>query len=165
MGGGKEERKKKKEKGVGNGEWAESDADIRWQQRFSNYQRAFAQLAGAIALAQQRLLSPLEQQGLIQAFEFTQELAWLVMKDYLNYQGITAITGSRDAIRAAFRLGLVEDGEGWMDTIKSRNQAAHTYDETTANALAAVIANRYLRLFRDFNQRMQALVRHSGTEG
>jgi len=165
MGGGKEEQKKKREKGMGSGEWAESDADMRWQQRFSNYQRVFAQLAGAIALAQQRPLSPLEQQGLIQAFEFTQELAWLVMKDYLNYQGITAITGSRDAIRAAFRLGLVEDGEGWMDTIKSRNQAAHTYDETTANALAAVITNRYLRLFRDFNQRMQALVRNSGTEG
>jgi nucleotidyltransferase substrate binding protein (TIGR01987 family) len=136
--------------------------DIRWQQRFANYRRALQQLAEAVALAKTRPLSRLEQQGLIQAFEFTQELAWQVMKDYFEYQGNPGITGSRDAIRAAFRVGLIEDGEGWMDTIQSRNRSSHTYDENTANTLATLIVERYLPLFTAFEQRMQGLQQRGG---
>jgi nucleotidyltransferase substrate binding protein (TIGR01987 family) len=132
--------------------------DIRWQQRFANYQRALKQLSEAVDLSRERKLSQLEQQGLIQAFEFTQELAWQVMKDYFEYQGNPSITGSRDAIREAFRAGLVLDGEGWMDTIKSRNRSSHTYDENTANELATLITDRYLTLFLAFKERMHALV-------
>jgi nucleotidyltransferase substrate binding protein (TIGR01987 family) len=128
--------------------------DIRWQQRFANYQRALQQLSDAVMLSHQRPLSKLEQQGLIQAFEFTHELAWQVMKDYFEYQGNPSLMGSRDAIREAFRLGLVKDGEGWMDTIKSRNRSSHTYDETTANTLAELIAGHYIDLFQAFAQRM-----------
>lgn len=131
--------------------------DIRWQQRFANYKRALQQLVDAVALSRDRKLSQLEQQGLIQAFEFTQELAWQVMKDYFEYQGNPSMTGSRDAIREAFRVGLIKDGEGWMDTIKSRNRSTHTYDENTANELAALITDRYLSLFLEFKQHMQAL--------
>lgn len=138
------------------------DPDIRWQQRFANYRRALQQLADAVALARTRPLSRLEQQGLIQAFEYTQELAWKVMKDYLEYQGHTDITGSRDAIRAAFRLGLIADGEGWIETIQSRNRSVHTYDEKTANALASLIIDRYLPLFTAFEQRMAAFLEQKG---
>lgn len=134
-----------------------NERDIRWQQRFANYKRALQQLVDAVALSRDRKLSQLEQQGLIQAFEFTQELAWQVMKDYFEYQGNPSMTGSRDAIREAFRVGLIKDGEGWMDTIKSRNRALHTYDENTANELAALITDRYLGLFLEFKQHMQAL--------
>lgn len=103
---------------------SQANPDIRWKQRFANYQHAYARLAEAVALSKTRPLSRLEQQGLIQVFEFTQELAWQVMKDYFEYQqGATTITGSRDAIRAAFQAGLIEDGESWMDTIKSRMEA------------------------------------------
>ncbi|WP_295461058.1 HI0074 family nucleotidyltransferase substrate-binding subunit, partial [uncultured Thiodictyon sp.] len=91
----------------------ESTFDIRWQQRFANYRRAFQQLREAVELAAERPLSRLEQQGLIKTFEFTQELSWNVMKDYFEYQGNTDITGSRDAIREAFRRGLVTDGDTW----------------------------------------------------
>lgn len=138
--------------------------DIRWKQRFSNYQGALGQLAEAVALSKERPLSRLEQQGLIQAFEFTQELAWQVMKDYFEYQqGATSITGSRDAIREAFRMGLIEDGDGWMDTIKSRNRSSHTYDENTANALAEIISTRYLTLFSAFRDTMQTLAERQST--
>jgi nucleotidyltransferase substrate binding protein (TIGR01987 family) len=67
--------------------------DIRWKQRFSNYTRAFQSLTEAVALSQQRELSALEQQGLIQSFEFTHELAWKMLKDYLEYQGVSNILG------------------------------------------------------------------------
>ncbi len=133
------------------------DPDIRWKQRFSNFQRALQQLADATELRSQRPLSLLEQQGLIKAFEFTQELAWNVMKDYLAWQGVTAITDSRDAIREAFRVGLVADGEGWMETIAARNRSSHTYDERSANELAQMICDRYLPLFKEFGEHMQGL--------
>ena len=132
--------------------------DIRWKQRYSNFQRALAQLGEAVELSKQRPLSKLEQQGLIKGFEFTQELAWNVMKDYFEYQGNTAITGSRDAIREAFQRRLIEDGEAWMQTIVSRNRSSHTYDENTAKQLVELITTRYLNIFNAFQTRMQELL-------
>ena len=135
-----------------------TDQDIRWQQRLANYSRALVQLTRAVELAQLRSLSELEKQGLIQVFEFVFELAWNLMKDYFLYQGNPAISGSRDAIRSAFKQGLIADGEGWMEMIKSRNQTAHTYNESVANEIADSIMARYHALFRQFQQHMQGLV-------
>lgn len=134
-----------------------TDLAIRWQQRLANYRRTFAQLSSAVDLANTRDLSDLERQGLIQAFEFTHELAWNVMKDYFAYQGNTAITGSRDAIREAFQKGLVEDGEGWMEMIGSRNQTAHAYNEKVAAEIAGRVIDRYRALFQTFLERMEQL--------
>jgi nucleotidyltransferase substrate binding protein (TIGR01987 family) len=134
-----------------------TDQDIRWQQRLANYNRALAQLTNAVELAQTRPLSELEKQGMIQAFEFVFELAWNLMKDYFLYQGNPAITGPRDAIRTAFKQGLVVDGEGWMEMIKSRNQTAHTYNESIANEIAGNITKLYHHLFQQLQAHMQRL--------
>ena len=107
-------------------------------------------------MAATRELSDLEKQGLIQVFEFVFELAWNVMKDYFLYQGNPAITGSRDAIRTAFKNGLIADGEGWMEMIKSRNQSAHTYNESVANEITEKILQSYHQLFAQFATDMQA---------
>ena len=133
------------------------DQDVRWLQRLANYQRALGQLTRAVQLAEERPLSELERQGLIQAFEFVFELAWNLLKDYFLYQGNPGITGSRDAIRTAFKQGVVEDGEGWMEMIKSRNQTAHTYNESIAIEIAERILTRYQLLFVRLESRMQAL--------
>ena len=133
--------------------------DIRWQQRLDNYTRALKQLQSAVALSTSRELSELEQQGLIQAFEFTHELAGNVMKDYFFYQGASQITGSRDAIRKAFSAGLIADGENWLEMIQSRNQSTHTYDKTTALALVERITQRYASLFNAFHSKMESLRR------
>ena len=134
-----------------------SELDIRWQQRHTNYSEALEQLGNAIAISQQRPLSKLEKQGLIQAFEFTHELAWNVMKDYFAWQGNPGITGSRDAAREAFQKGLVEDGEGWMERIKSRNQTSHTYQQKVADEIAGKIIEHYFPLFQGFLHTMTAL--------
>ena len=105
-----------------------ANADVRWRQRFDNYERALQVLQRGVDLAGQRPLSELEQQGLIQGFEFTHELAWNLLKDYLQYQGLEGIIGSRDATRLAFQNALIGDGEGWMAMIKARNQSSHTYN-------------------------------------
>lgn len=136
--------------------------DNRWQQRLANYQRALAQLRAAVDLYSKRALSDLEQQGLIQAFEFTHELAWNVMKDYFVYQGQNNIAGSRDATRAAFAVQIIEDGEGWMEMIASRNQSSHTYNRATAQAIVQRVTQQYAELFAKFELRMLALQMKSG---
>ena len=131
--------------------------DIRWQQRLSNFKEALQQLTEAVDLAANRPLSMLEQQGLIQAFEFTHELAWNVMRDYARYQGNAAIAGSRDASREAFKMGLVHDGDVWMEMIKSRNQTSHTYNKSIADEIVKRILNNYHAAFKCFLEKMEGL--------
>lgn len=137
-----------------------ADLDVRWKQRLQNYELALARLREAVDLSQQRPLTRLEQQGLIQAFEFTHELAWNVMKDYLAYQGTPDIGGSRDAARAAFAQGIVTDGEGWMEMIKSRNQTSHTYNQVIADEITHWIVSRYAPLFDAFALTMQSRMKN-----
>ena len=132
--------------------------DIRWQQRFSNYRKALAKLTQAVDLLSVQVerdesVDELLQEGLIQRFEYTHELAWKVMKDYAEHQGIMEIFGSRDAIRYSLRLGLIDDGL-WMDTIKDRNVTSHHYDDETASTIESHIINIYYPLFVKFEKVM-----------
>ncbi|KPQ01054.1 MAG: Nucleotidyltransferase substrate binding protein like [Bacteroidetes bacterium HLUCCA01] len=131
--------------------------DIRWIQRLSNYVKALEQLNDAVKLANERNLSKLEQQGLIQSFEYTHELAWQVMKDFFIYQGNPDIMGSRDATREAFANGLIEAGEIWMDMIKSRNLTSHTYNEEIASDIAQKIVDDYIHVFNMFSTTMKTI--------
>ena len=118
--------------------------EIRWQQRFSNFNKALTQLQKFIDKGE---LSELEAQGLVKAFEYTYELAWNTIKDFLEFSGQSDIYGSRDAIRKGFQLGLITDGDGWMDMLKSRNQTSHTYNEETAKQINNAVVTRYYDLF------------------
>lgn len=118
--------------------------DIRWLQRFANYEKALAQLQKFVDKGE---LSELEEQGLVKSFEYTYELAWNTIKDFLEYQGETEIYGSRDTIRKAFTLGLIENGEGWMDMLSSRNKTSHTYNKETATEICQAILTGYHPLF------------------
>ncbi len=130
--------------------------DIRWIQRFSNFNKAFSQLAEAVALAAQRELSKLEAQGLIKAFEYTHELAWNTLKDFLESRGAQKMYGSKDVSRAALKAGLIENGETWMAMINSRNRTSHTYDEATAEEIVAAVKNSY---FAEFEALLAKLMR------
>ncbi|CAI8832436.1 nucleotidyltransferase substrate binding protein [Methylocaldum szegediense] len=132
--------------------------DIRWKQRFDNYQRALRKLTAAVGLQQQRPLSELEQQGLIQTFEFTHELAWNVLKDYLEMEGIQSLVGSRSTVREAFKCGLIDDGEVWMDMIDKRNLTSHTYNEAVALAMVDAVVQRYHLAFIDLERRFARLL-------
>lgn len=134
-----------------------ADPDVRWRQRFDNFERALQVLERGVELARQRPLSELEQQGLIQGFEFTHELAWNLLKDYLQHQGIASIIGSRDATRLAFQNDLISDGEGWMAMIKARNQSSHTYNLEQAQAIASDVIERFANLFGALRSRFTAL--------
>jgi len=131
--------------------------DIRWQQRFHNYTRALQTLTEAVELAQQRPLSKLEKQGTIQSFEFTHELGWNVLKDFLQSKGYTGLIGSRDATRTAFNNGLIPDGEAWMDMIKARNQTSHTDNLEVAERIAQDIVQRFYPAFVALQSTLRSL--------
>lgn len=131
--------------------------DIRWKQRFNNYIKALQTLSDAVALSHERKLSNLEQQGLIQSFEFTHELAWNVLKDYLQEQGIVGLIGSKDATREAFKTGLIEQGEAWMDMIKARNQTSHTYSLEIAEKIVQDILERFYPAFESLAKKFTTL--------
>lgn len=140
--------------------------DIRWEQRFSNYVKAFDKLSQSVDFIRKNVgddfdddgianvLSEMIQEDLIQRFEYTHELAWNVMKDYAAYQGNPNITGSRDAVREAFKMQLIKNGETWMDMIESRNKTSHTYNEETSNEIFGKILNEYYPVFSDFRKLM-----------
>lgn len=133
-----------------------SATDIRWRQRFDNLKKAFGQLRDAILLAAQRELSQLEEQGLIQGFEYTHELAWNTLKDFLEGRGAQQMYGSKDVSREALRAGLIENGEVWMAMIQSRNRTTHTHDEVTAQEIVAAIKESY---FAEFETLVATLAR------
>ena len=135
--------------------------DIRWQQRFSNYQKALMRLSEAVdVLNSQDIVNVLEltllKEGLIQRFEYTHELAWKVMKDYLEYQGYVDIRGSRDAIRKSLELNTISDRR-WMSTIEARNLTSHNYDDETAENIYGEIIEVYYPLFIEFENKMKSL--------
>ena len=133
------------------------DSDTRWLQRFQNYQKALTQLMQAVELSQQRALTLLEQQGMIQAFEYTHELAWNTLKDFLESRGTATIYGSRDATSEAFALGLIEQGEIWMQMIVSRNETTHSYNEEAVEQIVAVIKNDYVAAFVQLQNKLEQL--------
>jgi len=130
------------------------DQDIRWKQRLDNFSKALKQLTKFIEKGE---LNELEQQGLIQSFEYTYELAWNTIKDFFENQGQTNILGSRDAFRLAFKNGLIENGETWMEMIKSRVLTSHTYNEDIADAIACNIVTIYYQEFMQLHARFEAL--------
>lgn len=124
--------------------------DVRWRQRLQSFKKAFGQLAAAVQLANQRALTDLEKQGLIQAFEFTHELAWNTLKDFLESRGAANLYGSKDANREAFAKGLIANGDEWMAMIQARNRSSHTYNEKTADEIAAAIRTKFHPEFSAF---------------
>ena len=129
--------------------------EIRWRQRFANYQKALQQLTKFIDKGE---LNELEELGLIQAFEYTHELAWNVLRDYLIEKGHQSIHGSRDATREAFKLDLIQDGDTWMDMIRDRNRTSHTYNKDTAESITCNIKERFFALFVELQQTMRNLL-------
>lgn len=143
--------------------------DIRWEQRFSNFLKAFCKLSQSVDYIKRKysedtdiysgeLLDVLEEiiiDGLIQRFEYTHELAWKVMKNYAEYQGNSSIGGSRDASREALQLKLITEGEIWMDMIVSRNKTSHTYNEEIANEIYTKILKEYYPAFQNFRKQME----------
>lgn len=130
-------------------------ADVRWRQRFQHFASALGLLQQATDLAATRGLSELEQEGLIQRFEYTYELAWKVLKDFLQDAGYVELKGARDVTRQAFRIGFLADEQVWIDMVNARNLTSHTYDQETVAGIAEAILLRFAPAFVDLCDRLR----------
>ena len=121
----------------------------RWKYRFDNYKRAFTLFREAM---EKETLTQLEQEGAIKRFEYTMELAWKTMKDYLESQNVVfdQIT-PRAVIRRAFEAGLIKDGETWQNALDARNKMSHTYNFETFEQVIADIRSHYLAVLDDLH--------------
>jgi nucleotidyltransferase substrate binding protein (TIGR01987 family) len=133
--------------------------NIRWKQRFNNYQSALSSLEEGILLAKSRPLSDLEKQGIIQGFKVAHELFWKTVKDFLEFTGNIKIFGSKDATKEAFSQGLISNGDNWMKMIESRNLTSHTYNKAIANDIVSNTIEIYYELFKQFESKMTELLK------
>jgi nucleotidyltransferase substrate binding protein (TIGR01987 family) len=137
----------------------------RWIFRFDNFKRAFALLRDAINDMQQREISQLEKEGIIQRFEYTWELAWKVLKDYLEYTGVILETITPAAvIKAAFAAKIIDHGELWMQAMDARNKMPHTYNLKIFELIIGDIQKQYLQLLEDLHNKMLGFIQVAGDE-
>lgn len=136
----------------------EQQSDIRWLQRYANYHKACQRL---IEVTESGLtaddLSKLEQEGLVQRFEYTFELSWKVMQDLLTYKGYEFMTGPNGTLKMAFEDGLISDHDGWRLMAKSRNTLSHVYDEDEATAIVGLIFTQYAPLLKALDEKLKQL--------
>lgn len=136
--------------------------DIRWIQRLDNWTKALNQLT---RFMEREELNELEEQGLIQCFEYNHELAWKTQKDFLEAQGVTDLFGSKNVARQAFSSGLIDNGTVWMDMIESRNLTSHTYNEDTTQKIVTAVVYRYYPAFCSLHHKLTELARKEQDEG
>jgi nucleotidyltransferase substrate binding protein (TIGR01987 family) len=117
--------------------------DIRWRQRFQNFERAISHLGDALQLKDPDML---QKAGIIQFFEMSYELAWNTLKDYLEGQGFNDVKSPRNAFKKAFEIGLIENGQSWMELMLDRNLTSHAYDEEKASEVEKLIHQKYYPL-------------------
>ena len=117
-----------------------TNKEIRWKQRFENFKKAFLQLKSAVDRFDE--LDNLAKEGMIQRFEYTYELAWKTIKDFMEDKGEPE-KFQRDILKKAFQLDIIDNGEIWLDILSKRNLMAHTYIETTFKEVSQDIRSKY----------------------
>ena len=119
-------------------------SDVRWLQRFQNFDLAVALLREPIERGVEGL-SDLEQEGAVQRFEFALELAWKTLKDYLEHSGkVIQPATPREVVKESFAAGILADGQVWIDMLDHRNLLAHTYDSAIFRSAIQAVEERYL---------------------
>jgi nucleotidyltransferase substrate binding protein (TIGR01987 family) len=129
----------------------------RWIERLATFQKAMVKLSDVVSLYQQHPLNEYERDSLIKRFEFTYEMAWKLMMSYEKENGVTSILGSKDVVRHAYNMTLIENGEAWMDMIDTRNQTSHLYDEQMAADVTDEIIHNYYPLLVGLQTKMKLL--------
>lgn len=135
-----------------------SKQDIRWRQRFSNYQKALSKLQEVIKQSEEDPLSELETEGLIQRFEYTYELSWKTLQDLLHSKGYLEITGPNPVISQSFKDGIIKDGEAWKKMKVAREMTSHTYNSEIAEEISESIIDLFYTLLKDLETTLLGLI-------
>jgi len=128
--------------------------DVRWKQRFENFTKAYTSLLESDDALKQEPENSFIKDSLIQRYEYTIELAWKTMKDYLEEQGFIDVSSRKKVVRKAFEEALIQDAPTWIAALNGRNITSHAYDETKANEIVKDISEQYILIFRDLYEQM-----------
>lgn len=128
-------------------------------ERLTIFSHALGRLDEVVRINRQRVLNEFERDSLVKRFEFTFEMGWKLMMSYEKEEGIAQILGSRDVVRHAVSLTLIDNGEAWMDMIDARNQTAHLYDEEAVADVVDDIVHTFFPLLVELQQKMEYLKR------
>lgn len=129
--------------------------DIRWKQRFQNYEKAFGRLVRAIEVVKATPDDDLLQSGLVQTYEYTFELAWKTLKDYLESEGFL-LRSPRETIRQGFQSGFIANAEDWLQALADRNLIDHIYDDEVMARVLKDVFERYFFILQEFNTSFKA---------
>ena len=129
----------------------------RWKDLLKHYEQALGRLSKIVDLKRERQLNEFEEDSVIKRFEFTYEMAWKLMMSYEKSNGVLQLMGSKDVVRNAISMSLIENGEAWMDMIDARNRTSHLYDEGMAKDVIDAIVNDYYPLLQDLLRKMETL--------
>lgn len=128
--------------------------DVRWKQRFANFNKVLEQFEQAVKTNTQDRLA---QEGLIQRFEYTFELAWKCLQDILQERGYEGIRGPKPVLEQSFQDGLIGDGVLWMEMLKARNEASHLYDEKVFTTIYGKAKNEFVKALRSLKKKLDQL--------
>ena len=128
--------------------------DVRWKQRFENYEKAYKSLLESDDALKKEPDNAFIKDSLIQRYEYTIELAWKTMKDYLEEQGFIDVTSPKKVVRKAFEERLIQSASDWIAALNGRNITSHAYDEVKANEIIKEISEKYILVFRDLHEQL-----------
>jgi nucleotidyltransferase substrate binding protein (TIGR01987 family) len=129
----------------------------KWIERLEVFRNAIARLNEVIEISKQRSLNQFERDSLIKRFEFSYEMAWKLMMSYEKDNGVIGILGSKDVVRQAFSMSLIDNGEAWLEMIDDRNKTSHLYDEEMAIDVIDAITHTYFPLFQELLLKMEQI--------
>lgn len=126
----------------------------RFEERKQDFYNALARLQEAVKEEPTDIVID----GVLHRFEFTFELSWKTIKDYLEYLGVTEKVGSpREIIQLGFKQGIINDGEAWIQMMLSRNALSHLYDEKTSREIYDKIKIEYVNLFNELKEKFELI--------
>lgn len=127
------------------------------EEKFDSYSTALRRLKEAIDMYKQDENAVLLD-GTIQRFEFTVELGWKLLKEYLEYEKFGDFNSPRSTIKEAYKVGLIQDGESWLDMLDDRNLTSHTYDETVAKEIYRNILTNHYDILKKLEEKMKSVI-------
>ena len=127
----------------------------RFDERKVDYKNALTRLKEAL----QEEPSEIVIDGILHRFEFTFELAWKCIKDYLEYMGISEKIGSpRENIQLAYKHGIISDGDLWIEMMLARNSLSYLYDEQQSRQVYNDIKSKYINAFEELDEKFDNIL-------
>lgn len=126
------------------------------EKKFDENSNGFSKALGRL---EQALLGDLSEDlhldGLLHRFEITFGQSLRVMRFYLKQKGLLEEMDTRNTIRCAYKHGLIEKGDTWIQMMLDRNITSHMYAEETSSSIVDLVKDKYISEFRELKRKLE----------